>query len=163
MFAWHPPVEIVAEVVVYNPSGKQQISNAYAKLTITEADRENIEYIVTTLGENGKLALGMRYRSKLEERGEAVGHVHPLKFFAVIFNPGKPYLKEMMAKVEDDRIKWNAFMEKFRISLTRLMEEGKLATLIDGFAAEVGHTTADLTPFFQSMDWDGLVRYLTFN
>lgn len=163
MFAWHPPVEIVAEFIAFNTKGKSSLSSAYAKLVLSEADRENVEYIITTLGENGKLALGLRYKSKLEERGELIGHLHPLKFFAAVFNPSKPYLKQLMAKIEDDGIKWNALMEKFRISLTRLSEEGKLDALIDDFALEVGHPAATIRPYFQSMDWDGLVRHLIFN
>lgn len=51
---------------------------------LTESDKENIRYIITTLATNSSISL-IIYKKKLEQAGNRLNNVHPLTFLSYIF------------------------------------------------------------------------------
>jgi hypothetical protein len=130
----------------------------YMGLACSEIDRKNIHDLVNTLAENGKISLLFNHQTTLKGIGAALAHVHPMKFLGVIFS--NPQLKANMAKVFDDPFKRIEFVEGITPNMMLQFEKGKLFPFIPDFAKEVGRPEQELRPFFQSLNWEGLIRYL---
>ena len=130
---------------------------AYNELVCTETDKQNIAYIIQTLSKSGKLSLLFK-QGELKRIGAEINHVHPLKFLETIF--ADPDLKECMRAIYRDYFKWNGFLDGVAPSLTSQSDQGKLMQYIKDFSAGVNSTSEALTPYFDSKDWENLVRYL---
>lgn len=162
-----PPIQIVEimkscvalsefGVVVKIPPAKTQ-DEAYSELTLTEQDRTIIYEIIKTIADNGKLTLLFK-QNHLKQLGTQINHVHPLKFLSAIFT--HPELKICMIDVYDDYFKKTGFLDGLAPSLTREAEKGKLTQYLDDFAADLQVSLDGIKPYFQSGDWEELVRYL---
>jgi hypothetical protein len=139
--------------------GKAAAKNddTYEKLHCSQADRENIHEIITTLAENGKLGLLFK-QGHLKHLGSQLGHLHPLKLLSVIFTT--PELKAHMGDIFKDYFKRNGFMDGIGPSLSSKAAEGKLNQYIDKFAQEIKVPVAKIRPFFEKQDWEGLIEFL---
>lgn len=136
---------------------KEPTEVAYKDLVCTEQDKAAIFEIVTTMSENGKIALLLK-QNHLRFLGAQINHIHPLKFLSTVF--ANPRLKVCMFDIFDDYFKRNGMMEGLGPSLSKEAEKGKLMQYLNEFAAEVNVSPDDLRGFFQSRDWEGMVRYL---
>ncbi len=136
-------------------SGSKEIP--YNELVCTEADKANIGYIIQTLAGNGKLSLLFK-QGDLKRIGAEINHVHPLKFLETIFADAT--LKAHMREVSNDYFKWNGFLDGLVPSLTNQANQNKLAQHLNEFAKRTNTNPKELTPYFQSQDWENLVRYL---
>ena len=147
----------LASMIQFPPVAK---SDSYKDLVCTEQDKSNIFEIISTMAEYGKLSLLMK-QSYLKRLGAQIDHVHPLKFLSTILTD--PHLKQCLNEIFDDYFKRNGFMDGVGPSLTRQAEKGKLTQYIAEFAAEVGIPPERIAKFFQTQDWEGLVRFLMQN
>lgn len=65
-----------------------------------------------------------------------------------------------MPNIFDDYFKRNGFLEGLGPSLTREAEKGKLDPYLNDFAAELNIPVNQIRTYFQTRDWENLVRYL---
>jgi hypothetical protein len=130
---------------------------AYKDLICTDEDKSIIYNIISTIAETSKISLLFK-QSQLKELGAQIDHVHPLKFLGVIFSDD--YLKSCMFLIERDSFKWSGFMDGLAPSLTSHQQSAKLEQYFKDFAAQVKVPVEGMVPFFQNMDWYGLVDYL---
>lgn len=132
----------------------------YAKLVCTEQDKQAITEIIKNMGEHGKFWL-LRHKSYMNELGDSIRHVHPLKFLEVVFN--NDYLKVCMREVFDDYFKRNGFMDGLGGTLTNKSKAGELERYTHDFAKSINVSYDSIDIYFQNRDWDGLVRHLIGN
>ena len=78
--AYKPSIlkNLLASLITFPP---EPASEAYKDLVCTEKDQAIIFEILTTIEENGKLALLLK-KSHLQALGSQINHVHPLKFLS---------------------------------------------------------------------------------
>lgn len=145
--------------IVKLPGGgaKPPAETPYSQLVCTDVDKANIAYIITTIGENGKLSLLFKSR-EIKQVGAEINHVHPLKFIATVVT--YPNLKEFMREIYEDHFKWNGVMDGLGPSLTNHANQGKLDLYLKDFAKEVNVSPESIRGYFQSKDWEGLVYFL---
>ncbi len=139
---------------------KPKTEKAYKDLPCSEEDAMTIHHIIRTISEKGKWWL-MKHRSEMNALGDSINHVHPLKFLETIFSD--ELLKERMKDVFDDYFKKNGFMEGVNRGLTARSNVGELDAYIQDFANSVNAKKEDIQPYFDSQDWEGLVRHLIYN
>jgi hypothetical protein len=132
----------------------------YSALVCTEADKEKIFQIITTIAQHGKITLLFK-SSELKRMGAEINHVHPLKFLATVFS--NLTLKVYMSEIYGDYFKWNGFMDGLGPSLTNHAQQGKLDFYLNDFAKEVEVAPEALKGFIASLDWESFVCYLMNN
>ena len=148
-----PMATILSSIIKFPPENKPE---AYKDLVCTESDQANIHEIITTMAENGKLSLLMK-KGYLQNLGAQINHVHPLKFLSSIVM--QPHLRSCLVGIFDDYFKRNGFMDGVGPSLSREAEKGKLSQYLNDFSEETGIPQDHLMKYFQSRDWEGLVRF----
>ena len=155
---WKEGIQIAPglAVVIKIPPSKPQ-DETYSELVCTEQDHANIIELIKTMAENGKISLLFR-QTHLRYIGAQINHVHPLKFLSTVFCNSE--LKLCMKDIFEDYFKRTGFMDGLGASLTREMEKGKLEQYIGEFAKDVNVHKDEIRPYFQSGDWEALVRYL---
>ncbi len=131
--------------------------DAYASLYCDDRDKKCISEIIRHLGERGKMWL-LGHKSYMNELGDSIQHVHPLKFLEVICSDD--YLKACMREAFEDYFKRNHFMDGLGEGLNNKAMTGDLEQHIPDFAEAVHITKEEIFPYFQKRDWEGLVRYL---
>lgn len=130
---------------------------SYSQLPITAKDAETIYVIVDTLSSHNVLMLGLK-KWELEEKGESVSHVHPLRFLAAIFS--NPHLKGCMREVRTSSFKWDGFMGPLGKRLDKELRQGELVPYLPEFSSAVGADPKKVETYAQAKDWNGLVEYL---
>ncbi len=90
---------------------------------LTDNDKENISYIVTTLATKSYLSL-LFQKGRLERTGEKTAHIHPLRYLGFVFSD--PTLRVHIRKIGG--LPWKRFVEGFAESLET---ESSLANLKD--------------------------------
>lgn len=156
-FTASPAVSLIASMIKFPPEKK---SEAYSDLVCTEEDQAVIYEIITTMAENGKLALLLK-KNYMQGLGSRINHVHPLKFLSTIVT--HPHLRECLQGFYGDYFKRNGFMDGLAPSLTRESDKGKLNQYIEDFAKEVNVAKEEVAAFFETRDWEGLVRIFATN
>jgi len=132
--------------------------DSYKDLICTDADIRNIHKLIMTMAETGKIDLWLYHQTDLRGIGVAIESVHPLKFLSVVF--GNPQLKAAMPKIFEDYFKRTEFVEGLVPSLMRQLEKGKLLPFVADFAKEINVPEKEIQPYFQNLNWEGLIRYL---
>lgn len=129
----------------------------YTKLECTEHHKTVIKTIISLMGENGKLWL-LANKGKMNQLGEEIRTVHPLKFLETIFSNG--YLVKCMAIIFDDYFKKKGFMDGLGSSLDAKFQTGELKRYMADFAESLGISKKLIEPYFKNADWDNLVYFL---
>lgn len=142
-------------IIKFPPPGSK--TETYKDLVCTEQDKANIYEIITMMAENGKLTLLVK-QSYLKNLGAQINHVHPLKFLSTVFSNER--LRQSMEPIFDDYFKRTGFMDGLGSSLTREADKGKLDPFLKDFAGEINLPIDNMRSFFQTRDWENLVRYL---
>lgn len=121
---------------------------------LTDADKKNITFIITTLANNSMIKL-MFYKSALNQAGDQIARVHPLKLLAYVFT--NPLLKQDVKKI--DGTPWNRFVQGMADSLEGEVQEGRMKpATIEDFAKTVGVNEKLLEPYVQSNQWTGFIN-----
>lgn len=147
----------LASIIKFPPPDGAKGDLTYAQLVCTEQDMAFIYEIITTMDENGKLALLFK-QGHLKQLGAQINHVHPLKFLSTIFK--NPDLRKCMKGIEADYFKWNGFMDGLGPSFNKEADKGKLESYLKDFADDLGIPAEGMRKYFQNKDWDGLARHI---
>ena len=124
-------------------------------------DQKKIIELISTMGSHNKVILLLKHKSRLEQLGKEIEHVHPLKLLGVIFST--PNMKQYMDDVYNDYFKWKNFIEGLEPNLDRELRKHNLLAYIEDFASNVNVPSENIKPFFENRDWRGLVKYLIYN
>lgn len=143
--------------VIQFPIHKNQRGVAYIALACTEADRLSIYEIISTLAKTSAPLLLFK-EERLNEVGEQIRHLHPLKFLSAVLT--NPYLKECMKEIFDDFFKRRGFLTGFTPNLLREVAKGTLDCYSQDFAQEVGVPVGSFGPFLEARDWEGMIQAL---
>ncbi len=89
-------------------------------------------------------------------------NLHSLKFLEVIFTD--PELTRCMRNVYEDSLKSFRFIAEFKEKVNARIANGEnFDILLPEFAQRLNVRIEEIQPFFQSCDWDGLLKYLIYN
>lgn len=150
-------LNLIGGLVKVKPEKNEPFSN----LRLTNIDKENITFIITSMGEQGKLWL-LVHKSELSEKGDKIQGVHPLKFLAVIFKD--EYLKKVcMPTILNDYYKKKNFIEGLGASMTREAQKGKIQKYMPDFLMEINldkKHSEKLLEFVEARNWEGFVWYI---
>lgn len=147
-----PPVFVVSDS-----------SQSYYSLPISDADQQNIDELIRTMGNSGYWDL-IKKKKKMDRLGDKVRHVHPLRFLGHVFS--RSHLKGAMVKIMDDRLKRRGFLnghgkkEGFAHRISREMQSNNLMQYLPGFSQCLGVNEEEISRFFYHHDWEGFLRYL---
>lgn len=146
---------LLVSMFCYADSGEEKIIGDYSK-PLTEAEKQNINYIITTLSEHSMFGL-YKYQEKLEEAGAQIEHVHPLRHLGYVFST-----PDLIAKTQRiQRYPWKRYARDFRKPLTLAVKQGKLdQSVLDDFAKRVNINVEILQPYVQQGDWINFVDTL---
>lgn len=141
----HATSNMLASQVYQTQEG--QMRNFYAPLSNEE--KQNIRYIITTLANNSAISL-MFYQTSLKQAGKDISHVHPLKMLEFIFSD--PVLKRDVKKING--LPWKRFVEDTAKSLQDSEERDNLKQEhIEDFCKAVAIPSAYLSPAVASHNW----------
>jgi hypothetical protein len=128
---------------------------------VTDQEKENIAYIVKTLG-NKSLPKIYREKEALKKAGDKIDHVHPLRFLMTIFTNEE--LKAAICNIRESRWVWGEFKKGL---FNSLKDESKNKNMndeyIQHFATTVHINPALINPPINRSDWDGLISTLIKN
>lgn len=128
---------------------------------LTEQNREDISYIVTTLG-NGSLTSIATSKSSLKRAGERVEKVHPLQFLQYVFTDEK--LKAAMHNLKGRTLWiWSEFFNGLKGSLEEETRKQNLNQYVDEFSTTIGLKISVIQPSFDKKDWKELMDILLTN
>jgi hypothetical protein len=137
----------------------------FIKLTLTEEHQRKIFFIVHTVAEAHKqtipvLALA-QHKSQLEQYGENIKEVHPLKFLEYILR--HPVLVKDLRVLQEHNsmLTWKPFIEGAGTNLAIEANAGRLFPCIKGFAHALKMDPKNILPYVQSAKWEEMVRFLT--
>ena len=130
---------------------------SYDELACTQEDREKIAFLITTMGENGKIALLFKAR-ELRRIGDEILHVHPLRFLGVVFS--NPILINHMREIYNDYFKWNEFIDGLGTSLTAQANRDKLNCYLNDFSKEINILPDNMKHFIAAREWERFVLFL---
>lgn len=136
---------------------KQGANLNYEQLDRSQKDEQTIYKLITTMADNGKVWL-LFNKTEMNQMGEEVGHVHPLRFLGYIFS--ERHLKRCMARVLEDYFKRNGFIDGLGPSLDNELKKGTLYPYLKEFCEEVGVKPYEIESYVQKRDWEGFMRYL---
>lgn len=123
---------------------------------ISDKDRKDIEYIVTSTGNKPVHEL-LSEKKSLNHAGDRVNHIHPLKFFMIVFSDEK--MKVSMHKLQDrSSVILNPFIDGMGESFD---QEAKAGNLKDEYIQEMAATlkvdAKVITPIIRANNWKGLI------
>lgn len=134
-----------------------QVDPAYADIPCSDQQKAYIGELITAMGDQSWAGL-FKNRKHLEFIGAQISPVHPLKFLGIIFS--NPSLKPKMAAIFDDFLKKGQLVDGLIPNLNREVDKGTLMKHLVPFAKEVGVNPEILKGYFESRDWEAMVRFL---
>ncbi len=152
VFHSHSP--IVAGIIKIRPNKNVK----YTDLPCSEEDRSRIVEIFSTMGKHGKISLLLNHKSRLEQLGDEIRHVAPLKVLEVLCTT--PNMREYLLLVMDDYFKRSNFLEGITPNLNSDATKGKLQEFLPDFATAVGTQKENLEPFVVKKAWREFIEYL---
>lgn len=127
-------------------------------IPLTEEEKKNITYIVTTLGKEPWYKVAPK-QSSLKKAGDKIYHIHPLRMLMQVFTVEE--LKASIASLRGKALVWKPFRDGLFKTLTL---ENKLDNLkpeyIKDFSRTIKVDPEAILPFFENDDWDGLIKTL---
>jgi hypothetical protein len=123
---------------------------------MTGQEAQDIRYIITTLGETSTVGLLMK-KSTLEQAGNRIGHVHPLKFFGFILSDQR--LRRSFGQMKG--IAWKNFVNgmagSFAVADTR---RNLSMAMIEDFARAGRLDPAIVNGYIQNRRWKELIHFV---
>lgn len=132
-------------------------NDPFASLPVTEEERKHIRYIIETVGKTSAIMLPF-HAETLEDLGQRVQHVHPLRFLETIFVD--PYLKKCMASIRDSFFKWRNFLAGFSKRIEEEHANDHVIPYLMGFCKRVKADPDQVRVLVQKKQWEALVAYL---
>lgn len=127
--------------------------------SLTEAQRTDIRYIVTTLG-NVPIPNLLFYKSSLEDAGDRIDSVHPLRFLEYVFTN-----EELKVGIRNVKAKGNWVYGDFLGGLSNsLNEESDYMNMTDEFITDFANNVqidlASIYPIIKQRQWGLLIDTL---
>lgn len=135
---------------------KSAATRVYSEQVSAE-DKKDIRFVVTTLANKSLLKLA-KYRPQLEDAGERLEHVHPLRFFQCIFSDD-----ELIVGIRNIRKRgwvWDEFRDNSIKRLQQECERSNLYQFVNDFAQNIGINSALILPALQNKQWDNFINIL---
>lgn len=130
----------------------------YSK-TLTSFEFADIHFIIKTMATKSLTSL-LKYKSALNDAGDRVDHVHPLKFLLAIF-------KDEELKVHMHNLKkrggmvWSEFYKGLKGSLQEELDLGNLTDdMIDDFSYTLDLDSALISDDIKKEHWDVFIKTL---
>lgn len=140
----------------FQKASKIVLRNYFA--AITPSEKEDIRYIINTLG-LANLTKVAKAKSSLERAGKRVDHIHPLRFLTCIFTDEK--MKVAIHALQSRSWLWGEFYGGIKKSLDEEFDRNSMTPeIIVHFADQV---KVPLTPIYQSItekQWAQLIATL---
>ncbi len=130
---------------------------SYSELAYSKEDQADIKELLETLSTQDMFGL-LKRRSSLNELGDRIEHVHPLKFLEIIVTDN--HLKSCLQEVDSSFFKRSAFLRGLSKSFGKKAKLGEIDPYIPDFSLAVHRPTKSIEPFFRDKNWKGLVKYL---
>ncbi len=146
----------LVEAFIIKPKPKTK-GPSYSKLEFTKENKEAIHIIIQTMAENSVVGL-LPKKKELTELGNSISNVHPLKFIETMFSSEE--MKGCVIEIFKSSFKRNQLMGGLSGNLTVKSKMNDLDIYIEDFAKAISVPKEELIAFFESKDWEGLVRYL---
>lgn len=135
----------------------QGITRDY-NLVVAGTDRNNLTYIVTTLG-NEPIYKIIAQKSALQKAGDAIKHIHPLRFLECVFTSEE--LKAAIHKIPKRSWIGSEFMDGIIGSLREEYAKGNLPdAFIKDFANNIHIDVSIINPFIKERKWDKFIHKL---
>ena len=129
----------------------------FSSLQITDADRKNIHYIITTLAGTNCLTLAL-YATTLIQKGGEIDNLHPLRFLECILQQRELVQGLHTMRTSLIKVQWNGFLDGTREKLER--HAASLHQYFPGFAEAIKINQSHLDPFIQNQNWDEMLGFL---
>jgi hypothetical protein len=120
------------------------------------AEKERITYITNTLADTWTPALLLK-KKELEKAGDAVAHIHPLRYLGLIF--ANQELRQALRKVRKKSWVWGQFWDPMKMSLNRETERGEMDSTISFRFSELTKTPSVRT-LIDERKWDEMIEHL---
>ncbi len=138
----------------------------FYQLPLSDEEQQSITKLIKKLADTGYMRLLLKEQGKMDELGDKVILVHPLRFIGYIFT--NPSLKRRMSKIMWDFLgqKRRGFLhghgkkEGFAKRMTKEANNKNLMQYLPGFAQSLGITVGSIEPYFYRHDWEGLLDFL---
>lgn len=132
----------------------------YAQVTDTEM--KDMRFILKTLAQKSLLSL-WGYQTKLEEAGDRIDHIHPLRFLHSIFSNDEfiVYINNI-----EDRGGWvrDGFIDGFKQSFDEESDRNNLREeFLEDFSATFDLKFSTIRGKAKNRDWEGLIKHLVIN
>lgn len=129
---------------------------------LLKTEYTDLRYILTTLAKS-KLTTLLRVRSKLQDTGDRIDHLHPLRFILTCFRDEE--LKGSFHCVHDRGGKvWGKFYDELKKNFNAEANRDNLKEeYIKDFARQLNIKASLITPALQKRQWDTFVETLLKN
>lgn len=147
---------VVTQAGIFAKAKKDRMRDYDA--AITKEERNNIAFIVKTLGFDSVIGIG-KEKSSLESAGKKIEHLHPFCFLKAVFRDEE--LKAGMAAIRD-RISWikNGFFDGIYGSLKDEAQQGNLDPHIEDFSKKLKIDPITVRAYIEKKKWKDMVDYL---
>jgi hypothetical protein len=128
----------------------------FAEVLLTE--KMDIRFIITTLANKNIIGIALE-TGPLEEAGDRIDHIHPLRFLSIIFQDEE--LKVGIRNIRGKGWIWSQFIRGLKECLATEMSIDNISlTYIEDFCQTVGINIGFILPSIAQRDWDMLVDQL---
>lgn len=124
---------------------------------ISEADRNDIHFIVTTLADKSLITIA-KERYSLEAAGDRIDHVHPFNFLRTIFEDEE--LKVAIRNIRGKGWVWSNFVAGIKDTLATESAIQNVSPHVNDFARSLCIQPKLIMPAVQTKNWDLLVDLL---
>lgn len=131
-------------------------------LAVTEAEKKDIRFIMKTLSQKSLTSL-WGYKTQLENAGDRIDHIHPLRFLECIFSDD-----ELKVYIHNIRKRgswvWGEFIKGFKDSLQEEAEIGNLKDeYLNDFVSHIGIEIGLIYNIVKARKWEDLIKTLIIN
>lgn len=128
---------------------------------VTKTEKAELRYILTTLAKNSLTSL-LKNRSKLQDAGDRIDHLHPLRFILTCFKDDE--LKGSFHCVHDRGKVWKEFFKELKKNFEEeASHENLLEEYVKDFAKSLKINASLILPALQKKQWDNFVEILLKN
>jgi hypothetical protein len=125
---------------------------------VSPEEKMAIRFIVTTLANKSLIAIALA-KGDLEEAGDRIDHIHPLRFLMTVFTDEE--LKVGIRNIRGKGWVWNHFLGGLKEALSAETKIGNMKNeYIQNFSQVVKINTALIQPAISQQKWDDFVDLL---
>lgn len=143
-------IQLIADYKTAKRSASKKLHRDYNEIPSKE-DVENLNYIIKTLATKNPIQLAFS-SSELNDRGDKIMHLHPLKFLTIILTD--PDNLKYVKAIRDKTLAWNGFIRNLRKSLKEETDKHNLTyEQVADFSNVIGVDVNLLWPDIENKRW----------